>query len=203
MSITYGNGLAYMTHGFASTGTAVSIESPDVGDVRLAVEYGDGGDEFTGTLVLPAASTVLDGIGYGEDGTEFEGTLEPGTSETPSDNLLKQASNWLEAERKTHMTELVTYVRDANEVEVYATFGKTDFELTDESGVKVGGAIIDFLFTKLDLVLDSAVITPRYGDLIETENQGNYEVMHIPGQGVSRESDSFNQTVRVHTKQVT
>lgn len=48
---------------------------PAVGDVRLATGY-DGG-ALVGTLALPTAAQVLDGVGYGAGGTEHTGALSP------------------------------------------------------------------------------------------------------------------------------
>lgn len=45
---------------------------PDVGDVRDGVPFGGGSE---GTLGLPTAAQVENGVGFGEDDTEFEGTL--------------------------------------------------------------------------------------------------------------------------------
>ena len=44
--------------------------SPDAGDVREGVEFGDG---ETGTLVVPSVNAVVVGTSYGADGTELTG----------------------------------------------------------------------------------------------------------------------------------
>ena len=49
---------------------------PGVGDVRLAVGYGEDGTQFTGTLALPVAADVKIGVGYGAGGTELTGLLQ-------------------------------------------------------------------------------------------------------------------------------
>jgi len=48
---------------------------PAAADVESGVQYGDGGDEFTGTFVVPAEEDVENGVGYGAGGTEFTGTF--------------------------------------------------------------------------------------------------------------------------------
>ena len=46
-------------------------------------------------------------------------------------DLLENGLDWLEEQRKAHMTKTVTYRRGASTVEVAATVGATRFEVDD------------------------------------------------------------------------
>jgi len=48
---------------------------PAIGNVEAGVQYGIGGDEFTGVFVVPLIEDVEADVQYGANGTEFTGTL--------------------------------------------------------------------------------------------------------------------------------
>ena len=48
---------------------------PAIGNVEAGVQYGIGGDEFTGTFIEPGIENVKYLIKYGANGTEFTGTF--------------------------------------------------------------------------------------------------------------------------------
>lgn len=80
---------AILSHGLI-TATAIPTV-PSVGDVEEGVEYGIGGNEFTGTFGVPTEAQVSVGVGYGEDDTEFTGTLTipfPGIDTTVYESIL-------------------------------------------------------------------------------------------------------------------
>ena len=111
-------------------------------------------------------------------------------------DLLQQGSQWLEGMRTEHASSPVTYRRGETEVSVNATFGKTDFEIAEESGLTVGAHVWDFLVLAADLGLE-----PEPGDVVAA-NGRKYEVMNLGGEGCWRWSDPYRQTYRIHTKDV-
>ena len=109
-------------------------------------------------------------------------------------DLLKQGSQWLEQMRTSHCSSPVTYRRGQTEATVNATFGKTDFEVNDESGLTIGAHVWDFLVLADDLGFE-----PEPGDVV-VANERKYEVMNLAGDGCWRWSDPYRQTYRIHTK---
>jgi len=115
-------------------------------------------------------------------------------------NLLKQGINFLAEKLKTHASETVIYKRGADTINICATFGKTDYKIEDDSGLKIGGQVTDFLFEAQDLVINGTQTTPQAGDQIQTDS-AIYEAMFLPG-GYWRYSDPFGKIIRIHTKEV-
>ncbi len=75
--ISLGLVVPVMSHGLFGNGSG---NYAVVTDVRVGVDRGDG---EIGTLTLPTASDVREGIDYGGDGTELEGTLVVATVTVP------------------------------------------------------------------------------------------------------------------------
>ena len=111
-------------------------------------------------------------------------------------DLLQRGSQWLEQMRNAHCASEVEYRRGEDGYAVNATFGKTDFEVADESGLTVGGHVWDFL-----ILADQAVSEPQVGDVIVANGQ-RYEVMNLGSEGCWRWSDPYRQTYRIHTKDI-
>ena len=64
---------------------------------------------------------------------------------------------------------------------------------------------MDFLIRAYDLVMAGQKTLPQSGDQIHfarAEQMMVFEVMALAGQACWRYSDSFGQTLRIHTKQV-
>jgi len=121
-------------------------------------------------------------------------------------DLLQTGLDWLEEQRKAHLSRTVTYRRGTNSVEVAATVGETVFRLTEDYGAQVRVVRRDYLVAADDLVLSGQRLLPEAGDRIE-ETDGDkvfiYEVMG-PGGGEPdwRYSDPYRRTLRIHTKHV-
>jgi len=111
-------------------------------------------------------------------------------------DLLREGSQWLEQMRTSHCSSPVEYRRDPDAYSVNATYGKTDFEVADESGLTVESHIWDFLILADDLGFE-----PEPGDVIAA-NGRRYEVMNLGGDGCWRWSDPYRQTYRIHTKDI-
>jgi len=111
-------------------------------------------------------------------------------------DLLRQGSQWLEQMRTAHCSSPVEYRRPPDAVTVSATYGKTDVELADESGLTINAHVWDFLILGDELGFD-----PEPGDVIVADGR-RYEVMNLGGEGCWRWSDPYRQTYRIHTKDI-
>ena len=111
-------------------------------------------------------------------------------------DLLRQGSQWLEQMRTAHCSSPVEYRRPLDAVTMNATYGKTDFEVADESGLKIGSHVWDFL-----ILADALGFEPEAGDVIVADGR-RFEVMNLGGDGCWRWSDPYRQTYRIHTKDI-
>lgn len=114
-------------------------------------------------------------------------------------DLLRQGSQWLEQQRSAHCSSPVTYSRDETELALNATFGRTEYEVEDDYGLRVGAEVTDFLIAAADFAPTFG--EPEAGDRIITDGTV-YEVMALSGQGHWRWSDPYRTTLRIHTKEV-
>jgi len=114
-------------------------------------------------------------------------------------DLLRQGSQWLGAMLKQHASSQVTYRREATELGLQATFGRTEYEVEDDHGLRVAALVIDFLVAAADFAPTFG--EPEAGDQIVADGVV-YEVMSLAGQGHWRWSDPHRQTLRIHTKEV-
>ena len=119
-------------------------------------------------------------------------------------NLLRQGSQWLDQQRTAHCSSPVTYRRTGQaDASVNATFGRTEYEVEDDFGLRVGAQVTDFLISADVFPFDE----PKAGDQIVAPSTGSpqatvYEVMDLAGQGHWRWSDPHRTTMRIHTKEV-
>ncbi len=120
-------------------------------------------------------------------------------------DLLRQGSQWLGAKLKEHASSPVTYRRppagpgQATELVVNAAFGRTEYEVEDDHGLRVAAHVTDFLILASDL--SATFGEPETGDQIVVDGVV-YEVMNLAGQGHWRWSCPHRFTMRIHTKQV-
>ena len=112
-------------------------------------------------------------------------------------DLLRQGGRWLEQQHRAHCSSQVTYRRDATELLVNATFGRTEYEVEDEYGLRVGAQVTDFLILAEEL--SPTFDEPETGDRIVADGRA-HEVMPLAGQGHWRWSDPYRTTMRIHTK---
>ncbi len=112
-------------------------------------------------------------------------------------DLLRQGAQWLEQQRNAYCSSPVTYRRGTTEIAVNATYGQTEYEIDNESGIRVGAQVTDFLILAEDFPLDE----PQAGDQIVTET-AIYEVMALGGEKHWRWSDPYRVTMRIHTREI-
>lgn len=120
-------------------------------------------------------------------------------------DLLDRGAAFLDAQRHQHLSRLVLYRRGADQKEVHATIGKTEFEQADDAGLIHRVESRDFLVRTGDLDLGAGSILPRAGDQVR-ETVGLsvfvYEVNAPGGQPPFRYSDPYRRVLRVHTKHI-
>jgi len=114
-------------------------------------------------------------------------------------DLLRQGAAWLEQMRTTHCSSQVEYrpLNDDAPFVANATFGKTDYEIADESGLTIGSHVWDFL-----ILADELATEPQPGDVIAADGR-KFEVLPL-GADVKgwRWSDPYRMTYRIHTKDI-
>lgn len=116
-------------------------------------------------------------------------------------DMLAWGSNYLETERTEHMTRSVVYVRGNSSLTVDATIGRTPFRVENFQGFLEHIESRDYLILTADITIG----LPEAGDKIQEtvgEQVFSYEVMAPGGEPCWRYSDSFRQTLRIHTKHV-
>ena len=116
-------------------------------------------------------------------------------------DLLRQGTAWLEQQRAAHAASPVTYRRGQDSYTVDATFGRTQYEVEEETsggGLRVGAQVTDFLISAETFPLTE----PEAGDQIVADGRV-YEVMAF-GQDLRgwRWSDPYRTTLRIHTKDI-
>jgi hypothetical protein len=120
-------------------------------------------------------------------------------------DLFDRGAAFLDAQRHQHLSRLVVYRRGADEKEVQATIGKTEFEQADDAGLIHRVESRDFLVRTADLDLGAGPILPRAGDQVR-ETVGTavfvYEVNAPGGQPPFRYSDPYRRVLRIHTKHI-
>ena len=121
-------------------------------------------------------------------------------------DVWEAGSNWLQEQRKAHMSREVVYRRDLFNSAVTATVGRTVFEQDDGVGTIVRTEVRDYLIDTADLVLPKiGQVLPERGDKIE-ESEGSktfiYEVVSIGSEPHWRYSDPYRKTLRIHTKHI-
>lgn len=114
-------------------------------------------------------------------------------------NMLQEGLNWLDSQRKTHLSVPVIYRRGSDSAEVPATIGKTVFKVTDDYGRFQHIESRDYLISTDDLMLNETHILPESGDEI-IEAGFVYEVMAPNNEPEWRYTDGSRNTLRIHTK---
>ncbi len=109
--------------------------------------------------------------------------------------MLEQASEWLDSQRREHLSVPIVFVRKDGEVfSLEATLGRTLFRAENEYGVTIRTESRDFLIAASDLPND-----PERGEKI-LYNGRRYEVLAPNGEPVWRWSGASQKTRRIHTK---
>ena len=111
-------------------------------------------------------------------------------------DLLRSGLAWLDQMRAAHLASPVEYHRGAEVAHLSATFGRTEYEISDAAGATVSAQVWDFLITAAELGFE-----PEAGDVIVADGR-RHEVMRLGSEGCWRFSDPFGTTYRIHTKHI-
>jgi hypothetical protein len=121
-------------------------------------------------------------------------------------DLLESAQTWLAEQLHEHVAKSVTYRRDADEVTVRATIGRTLLKLDDGyGGVRMVWTDRDYLIRAADLVLGVNLAQPQRGDQIREVVGAQtfvYEVLAPGEEPPWRWADPHRQMFRIHTKHI-
>jgi len=125
--------------------------------------------------------------------------------------MIASGVDWLETQRRAHMTRTVTYWRGAASVSVPATIGRTIFSVDKGAGFFERIEARDYLIAAADIILGGVAVTPARGDQI-VESRGAegplpgvtyvYEVMAPANEPHWRWSDRSHAVRRIHTNLV-
>ena len=119
-------------------------------------------------------------------------------------NMLERGAEWLASKLKTHASLTITYARGEDAVELRATPGHTEFEVTEPDGAVIQRQTRDYLVLTEDLVIDGAEALPMKGDVVR-ETRGDithvYEVSAPGSERCYRFSDPYRKMLRIHTQQ--
>jgi hypothetical protein len=100
--------------------------------------------------------------------------------------------------------EPVTYTQGATDIAMNATFGQTNYESIDNSGVATSHVARDFIVAVSDMIDDSdAAVLPRKNDTIAATINGVagvFQVLELQGRCYS--IDQTGSMMRIHTKAI-
>ncbi len=114
-------------------------------------------------------------------------------------DLLQQGARWLEQQRAARLSSPVTYRRGGAEAEFLATYGRTEFQAEDESGLRVQAHVTDFLVAGDDF--SPFFGQPQAGDRL-VAGPALYEVLPLAGEGCWRWCDPYRRTLRIHAREL-
>ena len=120
-------------------------------------------------------------------------------------NMMAEAAEWLRDQLQAEVSELVTYSRSPDTVDLQAQIGETVVLTVNDSGFQVEIRSRDFIVDPANLILNAVKEDPQEGDRIFL-TQGivviEYVVFRLAGEPVFRESDRYGNLIRIHTKEL-
>ena len=111
-------------------------------------------------------------------------------------NLLSSGLDWLEQKLNDFCSSPIEYRRGGDSKTVTAMLGKSDYEVGDDYGIRLGGFVWDFL-----IEAEALGFEPQVGDLIVV-NSRSFEVMNLADQNCWRWTGPNCKTYRIHTKEI-
>lgn len=120
-----------------------------------------------------------------------------------AEDLIQEGLDWLERQRRQHLSRAITYRRNSATVEVMAQVAATRYESEDHDGITIAQSVRDYIVAAEDLVLDGQQTEPERGDEI-LEDRGEktlvFTVMDIGDEKHFRPTDPDGNAYRIHTK---
>lgn len=119
-------------------------------------------------------------------------------------DLIKDGLAWLTGQLRENVSQVVTYARGSDAVDVPATLGRKLLKLDDGmGGIRIEWTDMDFLIPAADLVMDGVPLVPQRGDrvfLIAAYDVQEFEVFPFGNEPAWRWSDPNQSMYRIHTK---
>lgn len=123
-------------------------------------------------------------------------------------NLLEKGAQWLADQMDENVSSPVTYVRGSQRCPLDASFGKTQFEVTDQAGMLHNVDSHDFILRSANMLFDGEIFVPKALDEIHVERGGvthrymvvQYGNMIDSTEQVYRWCDPYGKQLRVHTR---
>ena len=122
-------------------------------------------------------------------------------------DIFKWGMEWLSDQMLTQASETVTFARGAETVDLSAVVGATEQSSVREWGVAEDVQYTEFIVKKTDLLLPtSGVVLPQRGDqIVRTIDSSpvTYEVTNGADMACWRNSDQYNDVIRIYTNRMT
>ncbi len=123
-------------------------------------------------------------------------------------NLLEDGATWLADQMEQNVSSPVVYVRGSQQCELNASFGKTQFEVTDQAGMLHNVESHDFILRSANMLFDGEIFVPKTHDEIHVVRSGvthryivaQYGSMIDSTEQVYRWCDPYGKQLRVHTR---
>ena len=123
-------------------------------------------------------------------------------------NLLEDGAQWLADQMDENVSSQVVYVRGSLQCSLDASFGKTQFEVTDQAGMLHNVESHDFILRSAAMLFDGEIFVPKALDEIHVVRSGvthRYMVVQYGNfmdatQQVYRWCDPYGKQLRVHTR---
>lgn len=120
--------------------------------------------------------------------------------------MIQRGLAWLDSQLTEHVSQLVTYRRGEESVDVYATFGPKLLKLTDEfGGIRMEWTDMDFTFAWAGVAFATGPAYPVRGDEIDLtvgDDTHTFQVFPFGTEPPYRWCDPNQVRVRVHTKRI-
>jgi hypothetical protein len=123
-------------------------------------------------------------------------------------DFLKTGAQFLADQQRNHCAAEIQYQRQASSITIKATKARSEFDVTDDTGVLTRAESRDFLIHRTDLEIDGDLTEPAVGDRIldpveADEDDAVYEVASpAPNTPPWGWADDHRIRYRIHTKYI-
>jgi hypothetical protein len=119
-------------------------------------------------------------------------------------DIIQEGIAFLNGVLKTTASQLVTYARGYDSVDVLATFGSKLLAISDDEGnIRMEWTDMDFSIACADLDFGNGTIKPQRGDIVYVTTTGNiqiFEVMPYGNEPAWKYYDPFQIRYLIHAK---
>lgn len=123
-------------------------------------------------------------------------------------NILEEGSSWLADQMDENVSSPIVYVRGSLRCPLDASFGRTQFEVTDQAGMLHTVDSHDFILRSSAMLFEGEAFVPKAFDEIHVVRGGTshrYVVVQYgntmdPTEHFYRWCDPYGMQIRVHTR---